>query len=232
MKAYERETDMWNKIFEEYQPIDLRGVELRVEPMFDEALELFAGKTKRVMDFGCGTGDVSFQYLQYQPDHQIIGVDKAEIGIKFAKETARLSHYKRTHFFTAGEEFLDQFQKEAFDGIILSNVLDVMPKDVSYEIMLKLNKLLKHDGYWFVKMNPYYSNEELDSLGYQKTGANLYEEEGVLHLRQATTEYWKKQLSEFGEIIDYLEFQYPWQKGMNRLFVIKNNNRLETAGLD
>lgn len=232
MKSYERETDMWNKIFEEYQPLDLREVELRVEPMFDEALELFASRTKRVLDFGCGTGDVSFQYLQYQPEHQIIGVDKAEIGIRFAKETARLSRYRRAHFFTGGEEFLDQFKEEELDGVILSNVLDVMPKDVSCETMLKLNKLLKHDGYWFIKMNPYYSKEELDSLGYQKKRANLYEEEGVLHLRQATTDYWKKQLSRFGEIIVYLEFQYPWQKGMNRLFMIRNNGKSETAGLD
>lgn len=219
MKAYELETDMWNKIFEEYQPIDLRGTELKVEPMFDEALELFASRTKRVLDFGCGTGDISFQYLQYQPDHQIVGIDKAETGIRFAKETARLSHYRRTHFLNGGEELLDQFNKGEFDGIILSNVLDVMPKAVSCEAMLKLNKLLKHDGYWFIKMNPYYSKEELESFGYQKKGANLYEEEGILHLRQATTEYWKKQLSEFGEVIVYLEFQYPWQKGMNRLFV-------------
>lgn len=224
MKAYELETDMWNKIFEEYQPIDLRGIELKVEPMFDEALELFARRSKRVLDFGCGTGDISFQYLQYQPDHQIVGVDKAETGISFAKDTARLSHYRRAHFFTGGEEFLDQFKMEEFDGIILSNVLDVMPKDVSCEAMLKLNKLLKYDGYWFIKMNPYYSREELESFGYQKKGANLYEEEGILHLRQATTEYWKKQLSEFGEIIVYLEFQYPWQKGMNRLFVIKKKH--------
>ncbi|MDF2889074.1 MAG: hypothetical protein K0R23_3459, partial [Lacrimispora sp.] len=220
MKAYEIETDMWNKIFEEYQPIDLRGIELKVEPMFDEALRLFAGRTKRVLDFGCGTGDISFQYLQYQPDHQIVGVDKAESGISFAKETARLNHNRRTHFFTGGEEFLDQFKLEGFDGIILSNVLDVMPEEVSCETMLRLNNLLKHDGYWFIKINPYYSQEELESFGYQKNGANLYEEDGILHLRQATTEYWKKHLTEFGEIIVYLEFQYPWQKGMNRLFVI------------
>lgn len=96
-----------------------------------------------------------------------------------------------------------------------------MPKDVSNETMLKLNSLLKHDGCWFIKMNPYYSKEELDSFGYQKKGGNLYEEDGILHLRQVTTEYWKKQLSKFGEIIAYLEFQYTWQKGMNRLFIIQ-----------
>lgn len=224
MKAYERETDMWNQIFKEYQPMDLREAKLKVEPMFDEALELFAGQTKRVLDFGCGTGDISFQYLQYEPDHQIVGVDKAETGILFAKETARLSRYRRSHFFTGGEEFLDQFQKEEFDGIILSNVLDVMPKDVSCDTIQKLNKILKIDGLWFIKMNPYYSKEELDAMGYEKKGNNLYENEGILHLRQATTEYWKKQFSMLGEVLIYLEFPYPWQEGLNRLFIVRKSH--------
>lgn len=221
MKAYERETAMWNKVFQEYEPLDLRGVNLKVESMFDEALNLFSGMTKRVLDFGCGAGDISFQYLQYEPEHQVVGVDKAETGIQFAKKTARLSQYRKAHFFVGGEEFLDQFEQSEFDGIIVSNVLDVMPREVSCETMDKLNKILKPGGCWFIKMNPYYSKEELDILGYEKVGEDLYEEEGILRLRQEDTRYWKEQLSVFGELLIYLEFQYPWQEGMNRLFVIR-----------
>lgn len=66
-RAYERETALWNKVFKEYEPVDLRALDLNVEPMFDEALKLFASKTSRVLDFGCGTGDISFQCLQYYP---------------------------------------------------------------------------------------------------------------------------------------------------------------------
>lgn len=54
---------MWNQIFKECTPVDLRKLDLQVEMMFDEALKLFAEKTTNVPDFGCGTGDVSFQYL-------------------------------------------------------------------------------------------------------------------------------------------------------------------------
>ena len=68
-KAYERETEMWNQVFKECTPVDLRTLDLQVETMFDEALKLFAQKTTNVLDFGCGTGDISFQYLQYQPTH-------------------------------------------------------------------------------------------------------------------------------------------------------------------
>ena len=49
--------------------------------MFDEALKLFTEKTTNVLDFGCGTGDISFQYLQYQPTHKILGIDASRTGI-------------------------------------------------------------------------------------------------------------------------------------------------------
>ena len=54
-KAYEQEIEMWNRVFEERIPVDLRNLDLKVEPMFDEALKLFAEKTTKILDFVCGT---------------------------------------------------------------------------------------------------------------------------------------------------------------------------------
>ena len=34
-----------------------------------------------------------------------------------------------------------------------------MPKDVSKEVVEDLERVLKPGGYWFIKMNPYYSKE-------------------------------------------------------------------------
>ena len=35
MKAYDREMGLWNEVYSEYQPIDLRNIHLTVEPGFD-----------------------------------------------------------------------------------------------------------------------------------------------------------------------------------------------------
>ena len=33
---------------------------------------------------------------------------------------------------------------------------------------------------------------------------------------------WKEKFTRFGKEIIYLEFEYPWQEGMNRLFVYQS----------
>ena len=74
-KAYEQEIEMWNQVFKECTPVDLRKLDLKVETMFDEALKLFAEKTTNVLDFGCGTGDIS--------THKVLGIDASKVGIQY-----------------------------------------------------------------------------------------------------------------------------------------------------
>lgn len=221
MKAYERQKDMWNEIYSKSEPVDLRESSLNVEPLFDTCLMMLAYKTSNVLDFGCGTGDILFQYIQYKKKGKGIGIDWAEEGVSFAKETAKKSGYRDLHFFNGDEIFLDTFEAGKFDGIILSNVLDVMPKDQSHETLLRLDRVLSNDGYWFIKLNPFYSEEELEYMEYDSLGEHMYGEKGILHLRQESTPYWMKIFSRFGEVERYVEFPYRWQPGMNRIFLIK-----------
>ena len=56
----------------------------------------------------------------------------------------------------------------------------------------------------------------------KNAGNNIYEEDHIMRLREATTNYWKEKFTRFGKEIIYLEFEYPWQEGMNRLFVYQS----------
>ena len=78
---------------------------------------------------------------------------------------------------------------------------------MSKEVVEDLERVLKPGGYWFIKMNPYYSKEELESFGYENMGNNIYEENHIMRLRQATTNYWKERFARFGKEIIYLEFE-------------------------
>lgn len=219
--AYDRETVLWNQVYGECQPVDLRSLTLTVEPGFDGMLKEFGEKTSRVLDFGCGTGDIIFQYIQNFPEKKGVGIDEAEKGIAFAKETAKESQYQRLHFFTGNSELLDDFEDGEFDGIILSNVLDVMPEQVDEAVLERLNRVLAPGGYWFIKLNPYYTGKELKEMKYEKEDAHLYEEDGILRLHQETTSHWKRIFNRYGSTERYMEFVYPWQEGLNRLFLLK-----------
>ena len=221
MKPYDRENGFWNEIYSECQPVDLRKICLTVEPGFDGVLHEFGEKTSRVLDFGCGTGDIIFQYMQDFPEKKGVGIDEAEKGIAFAKETAKLSQYGKLHFFTGNSGMLDDFEDGEFDGIILSNVLDVMPEQVDETVLKRLDRVLAPGGYWFIKLNPYYTAKELRELDYESEGSHLYEEDGILRLHQETTNHWKKIFESYGTLERYMEFRYPWQEGLNRLFLIK-----------
>lgn len=224
MKTYDRETGLWNEIYAEYQALDLRNTILTVEPGFDNCLREFGGKTSRVLDFGCGTGDIVFQYIQNFPAKEGVGIDEAETGIAFAKRTAEMSGYHGLHFFTGDSRMLAGFADGEFDGIILSNVLDVMPEGVDEAVLRKLDRVLAPGGYWFVKLNPYYSDKELKMFDYQEKEGHLYEEDGILRLHQETTEHWRRILGSYGRVERYMEFLYPWQEGLNRLFLLRKTD--------
>lgn len=221
MEVYEKQKDRWNEMYSDSDPVDLRKMELTVEPLFDTCLMMLAYKTSNVLDFGCGTGDILFQYAQYKKKGTGVGIDPAEKGVAFAKETVKKSGYKNLHFFRGDADFLDMFDAGKFNGIILSNVLDVMTKDQSSEVLLKLDRVLSEGGYWFIKLNPFYSEEELAEMEYEDLGEHMYGENGVLYLRQENTPYWMEIFNKFGEVERYVEFPYTWQPGMNRIFLVK-----------
>ena len=173
------------------------------------------------MDFGCGTGDILFQCAQYGHLFYGIGIDRSEVGIQFGKNMANLNHFRQLDFVVGDLSHIVQMEEESFDGIILSNILDVMPKQNADAIMMELTRLLKKDGLMFIKLNPYETDNRLSELGLICFQDNLYEKDGFLRLRRLDTKEWINEFEHNFIIERYLEFPYPWQEGMNRLFLLR-----------
>ena len=218
---YNRAVNLWNETYSECKLVDLKGKPLSVEPMFDICLDIFASKCKKVLDFGCGTGDIIFQCYEFGNTGYGLGVDVSETGINYATKMAKLNNYDNLEFKVGNISALDSYEDGSFDGIILSNVLDVMPKNIAAETFSKLTRLIPKGGLMFVKLNPYYEEGYLESFGFKPIANNLFEEDGVLRYREVDTASWKQAFEKYYEIIRYLEFPYPWQEGMNRLFLLQ-----------
>ena len=143
------------------------------------------------------------------------------LAIEFAKKFASVNNYHNLDFQIGDISFFDNYNSNSFDGIILSNVLDVMPKDVALKTFRRLTDLLVPSGLMFVKLNPYYEKSDMKAWGFTQIKDNLFEENGVLRYRELDTASWKQSFEKHYEIIRYLEFPYPWQDGMNRLFLLQ-----------
>ena len=220
-RDYNRSINMWNDVYSKCKIVDLKGKSLSVEPMFDICLDIFASECKKVLDFGCGTGDVIFQCYEFGNIDSGLGIDLSETGIEFAKKFASVNKYNNLDFKVGDISYFDNFADGSFDGIILSNVLDVMPKDVALKTFKRLTDLLAPKGLMFVKLNPYYEKSDMKAWGFTQIKDNLFEENGVLRYRELDTASWKQIFEKHYEIIRYLEFPYPWQEGMNRLFLLQ-----------
>jgi len=189
--------------------------------MFDICLDIFASKCKNILDFGCGTGDVIFQCYEFGNMNYGLGVDLSQTGIEYARKMTLVNNYHGLNFDVGDISYFDSYEEGSFDGIILSNVLDVMPKDVAVTTFIRLTELLPPKGLMFVKLNPYYDKEDMKKWGMTQIKDNLFEEDGVLRYRELDTVTWKHSFEKSFNIIRYLEFPYPWQEGMNRLFLLE-----------
>ncbi len=230
MKEYDASTALWNSVYSECKLEDLTGERLEVEPTFDACLKIFAQNSKRVLDYGCGTGDILFQCAGFGYLNYGMGIDKSEVGIEYCKKMANLNHYRQLDFLIGDISYFDQMEDGCFDGIIVSNVLDIVPKDVENNILKELTRLLREDGLMLIKLNPDITDEEIKEYGLKRFQNDLYEEDGVLRLRRQSTYKWRQEFEKNFIIERYLEFPYPWQEGMNRLFLLKkkaDNNSMD-----
>ncbi len=221
MQDYYKSFAQWNVTYSNEKICDLSCQPLTVEPMFDARLSLFSEECPYVLDYGCGTGDILFQCFQNGNTASGLGVDLSDTGIRFARQTADKSGYSELNFLQGDISVLSQYEAGAFDGIILSNVIDVMPFETAHSLFNRLTELLTDQGLIFLKLNPFYSKEELASLGLIPLKDTLYQKDGILCLNELPTASWYNFFEPSFLVERYLEFPYDWQKGMNRLFLLR-----------
>jgi 2-polyprenyl-3-methyl-5-hydroxy-6-metoxy-1,4-benzoquinol methylase len=110
--------------------------------IFIKKLKDFIGFDKKILEVGCGTGQVS-NYLALDNNSEVYGIDLAVNSLKLATEFAKKNNVNNT-FFCNADLFDDVFKKKSFDFIYCSGVLHhtSAPK----EGFKQLVSLLKDDG--------------------------------------------------------------------------------------
>ena len=110
--------------------------------LFIKYLKKHIGMGKKILEVGCGTGQVS-NYLAAQTNNEVIGIDLGINSLKLAQSFAYENNISNVSFIH-GDLFDDIFEEEKFDFIYCSGVLH--HTDHPRKGFEKLTKLLKPNG--------------------------------------------------------------------------------------
>tara|TARA_B100000780_G_C21111443_1_gene449176 strand:+ start:1358 stop:2245 length:888 start_codon:yes stop_codon:yes gene_type:complete len=120
--------------------------------IFIKKLKSHIGMGKKILEVGCGTGQVS-NYLAAQTNNQVFGLDLGINSLNIGKEFADKNDIKNV-FFINGDLFEDIFEEEKFDVIYCSGVLH--HTDQPKEGFKNLVRLLKPNGIIIIGLYNWY----------------------------------------------------------------------------
>lgn len=232
MDTYNKALNFWNQAFElndEERNELLKEINTEngwkeiasSEKLRDVIEENLAGCSK-VLDYGCGEGWAGI-ILSKSGCRDVTCVDVVENAIEMVKIMS--AAYKVGEGFKAecvSTEWLGTVEEEAFDGIFCGNVIDVLPADVSKEIVKNLSRIASKDGKVIIAMN-YYKKLESDPEKNRevKNGNEVYLDD-VLRLVLRTDEEWAELFSEFFTIEKIDHFAWTGEnEETRRLFILK-----------
>lgn len=221
MINYDKVVEYWNKVFSETTKSPVKTASVGNDDL-DRALNWLCHNSNSILDFGCGNGVMLFKCcLRGTKNHR--GIDISEEGIKVAKEIQKLSGKEGFTFSVGGVEELETIADGAFDGVILSNIIDnLIPQD-TIKVLTEVKRILKIGGKALVKLNPFLTDNQIKEWNI-KVIENNFLDDG-LYLWNQSTEEWTNLLENYFRIFEYKEIYFPEYEQYNRLFLICNDKK-------
>lgn len=126
-------------------------------PRYDEMLEAIArcipSQAKRILDLGCGTGELSVKVLQRYRDVQVVGVDYSPRMIEFATAKLETAGYRQQWTGIEGD-FGDWANHQlsvggGFDACVSSLAIHHLTDEMKVKLFTKIRESLNPGGvFW------------------------------------------------------------------------------------
>ena len=185
-----------------------------------EAVERL-GQCRRVLDYGCGSGWASI-IAAHSGCKSVTAADRGEKIIDSAKFHANA--YKvgdRIETVRISENWLKSVPSESYDGIVCSNVIDVVPIETSREIVRELSRVAEKGATIVIGLNFYMSKEMAEKRGIELVEDRYLFADGVLRLTSMSDEEWRDILSQCFTVEKLDHFAWPGEeKETRRLFLL------------
>ena len=190
------------------------------EKLFEAARTL--GSRQRVLDYGCGRGWAAIIAAK-SGCADVTGVELAENAVKSAEFYAKLfevSERVRVRHIT--EEWLSNEASESYDGIICSNVLDVVPQEVAENIIENLARVAQKDAPVIIGMNYYMEPKDNPEKKMTVKNGNCVYVDDILRLVCRTDEEWTETLGRYFAVEKLDHFAWPGETTeRRRLFYLR-----------
>jgi len=210
----------WDSFFEGAEPEAIEGKWIEDET-FNSSIKKYVKEDSNVLDYGCGTGWALIEIARTVPFKNGIGIDTGANAIKYAAGCAEKSGDKNLAFITGDQTELQAYP-EYFDVAVSFNVIDVLPDDITKEVLEAIKKSLKPGGVALIGINPDFPKDLLEKMGYTFKDGYMYKDE-ILRGNDKTLEQWESLLKEYFTLVETTtialvdrEKQYP-----RRFFILK-----------
>ena len=221
--TYEKLVDFWNsnfKLTKEYQE-ELKAAKWQDLAPSEKFLDVLKELKCHVLDYGAGAGWASVMLAKMNADK----VTSAEVSInaidviKYYSEAFEVSD--KIIPLHIDENWLGNEEENKYDGFFSSNVIDVIPLEMSKEIIRSSALVTKKDATTIFSLNYYIDNELLDKLGYEHEGPHIFMD-GVLRLTSLSDEEWTELFKQYYKDVKLIYFAWPGEKSeKRRLFILK-----------
>jgi len=190
--------EFWNGFFTEYEPMTLDKEEAKVKDDLDQYIKDVGDYAKRVLDLGTGSGYciLSAALLGSKMSYGL-AIDPSLQAIEKLDETLKNSNINLIETKVGTHHDLSSIEDGSFDGVLSSNVLDVVPYETSEEMIAEISRLLKPKGLLMLKLNFYLTDDIIKRTNAQRIAHNTYAINGILRAHNLTTEEWVRRFSDF-----------------------------------
>ncbi|MBR3109211.1 MAG: class I SAM-dependent methyltransferase [Clostridia bacterium] len=190
------------------------------EKLYQAACSL--GKRNKVLDYGCGNAWAAVIAAK-SGCADVTAADAAPGAVRAARlYAARYGVADRVHAVCSDSNWLQSVPDGTFDGLICSNVLDVVPPETAEEILRELARVLSRDGTVIVGLNYYLSPEGAAARNMVLEDGNRLYINGVLRLVSRTDEEWAQIFSRWFTFEKLEHFAWPGEaKETRRLFWLR-----------
>ncbi len=230
---YKKLVEHWNNVFqlteeekaeeEQENPESLSEEDMKqMAPspkLFDAAASL--KDCKNVLDYGCGNGWAGLIAAK-SGCPEVTCADPAENAVEMVKLYANMFGLgDRVKCICIDDKWISEVAADSYEGLICSNVLDVIPPEMAEDILCNAARIMKKGGKAVIGMNNYLDPAVAKERGLDLRNGNMLYVDGILRLVSRTDEEWSEILGKRFEIEKLEHFAWPGEaKETRRLFYL------------